>query len=55
MGFGNIHPMRVQNIFTRGKIIRYIVRWQTTMVFDFTQTLNPLIIPYQSLGFWMGM
>jgi hypothetical protein len=54
MGFGNIRRMGVHNVFTRGQIIPYILRWQLRVVLDFTQSLNPLIIPYQNLAFWTG-
>jgi hypothetical protein len=54
MGFGNIRRMGVHNVFTRGQIIPYILRWQLRVVLDFTQSLNPHIIPYQNLAFWTG-
>jgi len=53
-GFGNIHPLGVRNILTRGQQVPFVIRWQKVMSLDFTRTFTPNIIPYQPLSFWTG-
>jgi hypothetical protein len=54
-GHGNIHPLGVRNILTRGQAIPFVIRWQKNMNIDFTNYIVPTMIPYHLLAFWTGV
>jgi hypothetical protein len=56
LGFGNIRPIGVSNIFNKGGLrIPYTLKWQKYLDVNFAKEEHPFIIPYQTLSFWTGI